>query len=800
MPKFWGTHPAQYFVRHVVHSLVLASMLLFSSLSLGQGISPNVEVVSLQKGDQIQLLSHARLLEDVEGSFSWQQALAQNEWLDIKNNDLNLGITDSSYWFQVNFTYSEPQTRVFQIAYPLLDHVDFYLIAQNQLINHEATGDHWPLSSRAIQDKDFVFSHYQEDDQVLTLLLRVKTQGTMVLPLNSVNIELYAQNKTIENIAYGIYFGITFAMFLYNFMLFIYLKDRTYLYYCAFVFIIFISAISYTGHGFYWLWPEHSQLNTFMAPLSAALGFLAATLFMGSFLQMKKRGEQGRKVLGVSIALSILVILASILLSYSMSIKVIALVQLILTAVFLTYSISLWRKGVLEAKYFTLAWISFIIGNMISSTRVLGVLPSNSFTAYANLYGNVIEMLMLSMGLAYRFEKMREVQAGLSRELRLAQQDAIKNLEKYRDLFQYSPVGLFQFERKYNQFKTNKKINFLMNKGEDVREFLKNTLSFGDYKNLIKLGEIKDRLLKMDGDRFYSLSLFTKKDHLGKVVEIEGTLLDISEQKQAEVIRIDSEKEKLNTLTQLVFGISHQFNTPLGVMVATDELIQESLTSIIRDIEQGQLKKGNLMQVLTNMQDALSLSSTNTHIMAAILKDLRYSINTRSQLNLSDIKTATLFEDLFGYFKSQLSEQGKECDLNINIMTNGVDLITSDYDILSDVILRLFSNSYNHAYSEYASLGEITIRLEQDERFYFIEYFDDGRGLEEAERDNIFIPFFTGNSRKKDNSGLGMYILHNQIVKVMQGKIELLSPVKGFGLEIQLPKHYDKTGDNSLTT
>ncbi len=772
--------------------LVVPLILFLSQLSHGQDNSLSSDIVVLHKGELVQLLEHSQLLEDAGSDLSWQQALASDNWLDVENNGLNLGITNSRYWFKVNFSYFEAQTRIFQIGYPFLDYVDFYLLNHDQLIKHEATGDLLPLASRTIKDKDFVLSHFQDNKNVLTLLIRVNTQGTMVLPLTSINIEQYAENEAIENIAYGIYFGITVAMFLYNFMLFIYLKDSTYLYYCVFVFIIFVSALSYTGHGFYWLWPGHSQLNTFMVPLTAALGFLAATLFIGSFLQMKKRGSLSKYILNLSIGLSLVVILVSILMSYSASIKIISFVQLVFTVIFLSYSISLWSKGVSEAKYFTLAWLSFIIGSMISATRVLGLLPSNNFTLYANLYGNVIEMLMLSMGLAYRFEMMRKVQTGLSRELRLAQQEAIKHLEKYRDLFQYSPVGLFRFERGSNEFHTNKKISYLM-RGVGIHEFLNKSLSFSDYKHLVRTGEVKDRLIKISNDRYFSLSLFASRNNDKRIIEVEGTLLDISEQKRSEVIRIDSEKEKLSTLTQLVFGISHQFNTPLGVLVATDDLIKDGLLSLIEDIESGGLKKDELLRTLTNMQDAISLSSSNIQAMASILKDLRYSINTREKLNLSEITTERLFEDLFGYFKSQLRENKIDCKLGLNVDTNGIELLSSDYDVLSDAILRLFSNTYHHAYSNTTVVGMISIRMEEDESFYYIEYSDDGRGLDETEKDSIFIPFYTGSSRKKDNSGLGMYILHNQIVKVLHGKVELLSPVSGFGIKILLPKHYSET-------
>ncbi|MBL4797866.1 MAG: sensor histidine kinase [Oleispira sp.] len=765
--------------------IILVTFLLLSFFVHSEN-TQSLNVVELHRGEEVQLIQYGQILEDIKGELSWQQAQASNAWLDVETSDLNLGMSRSAYWFRVQIKYAEKQTRIFQIRYPLLDYVDFFLVKNNLLIKHIETGDSRPFNTRELKDKNFAISHYENTEQVLTLLIRTKTEGSMVLPLLTVNIEDYAQEISNENLIHGIYFGISVAMFLYNLMLFVYLKDRNYLYYCLFVFIVFLFALAYTGQGFYRFWPEYEGLNRYMIPVTSGTGLLAATLFLGSFLQLNNRGRWARKVFLICLLLSIFSVVASLFLSYSQSIQVLTLIQLLLTVLYLGTSSYLWKVGVLEAKYFTLAWVFFILGNSINSARVLGVLPSNTFTVYASLYGSAIEMIMLSMGLAYRFETMKEVQIELSRKLRLAQQSAIKNLEKYRDLFQQSPVGLFRYERDSDKFYNNDKSNALINNHEDIREFLQDELTFSDYKYLLENNGIKDKAIQYGDGKYYSLSLLVIRNDEGEVIEIEGSLLDVSEQKLAENLRLASEREKLSSLTQLVFGISHQFNTPLGVMITTEDMIKEYVSKILADIDDDRVDKEDLLDMLNMVKDAMVLSSENTKIMSTMLKDLRYSIHTRENLNLSEIKTITLFEDLLGYLKPQLADDA--CVLNIDVSTNGINTILSDYDVLSDVLVRLYRNSYSHGYTKDNREGLITIKLSQDDNYICIEYSDDGRGLSDAEQENIFVPFYTGNSRKKGNSGLGMYILHNQIVKILHGKVELQPSETGFAINIFLPK------------
>jgi hypothetical protein len=315
------------------------------------GINP-AKVVELYKEDNVSLLGHSQILEDKKGQLSWQQAIASDSWVSA-SPELNLGMTDSTFWFWVDVKYAEEQTRFFEIRYPLLDYVDFFILQDNLLIKHIETGDSRPFNSRDIKNKNFVTSHHQNTEQVLTL--------------SSVNVEHYAQEVSLENLTHGIYFGISIAMFLYNLMLFVYLKERSYLYYCIFVLVVFISALAYTGQGFYRLWPEYEILNRYMTPVASAGGFLAATFFFGSFLQLNTRGLWGRRVLSICISISVICVASSIFLSYSKSVQVLALIQMLLTVLYLGSSSYLWKKGVLEAKYFTFAWAFFILGNSINA-------------------------------------------------------------------------------------------------------------------------------------------------------------------------------------------------------------------------------------------------------------------------------------------------------------------------------------------------------------------------------------------------------------------------------------------------
>jgi diguanylate cyclase len=67
----------------------------------------------------------------------------------------------------------------------------------------------------------------------------------------------------------------------------------------------------------------------------------------------------------------------------------------------------LWR-GLRQARFFMLAWTFYLVGAVINSFNVWGLVPANLFTDYALQAGSALEMILLSFALADRLRIMRD--------------------------------------------------------------------------------------------------------------------------------------------------------------------------------------------------------------------------------------------------------------------------------------------------------------------------------------------------------------------------------------------------------
>ena len=585
-----------------------------------------------------------------------------------------------------------------------------------------------------------MFLHDAKANQAVTLLIKLKTQGTIVLPLLTSSVEHYAAQRAQEQLIYGAYFGVSLAMLIYNLLLFIYLRDRSYFYYCAFVSTIFFYSLAYTGFGFQWLWPEFPVLNKIALPFSVALGFLTSTLFAQNFLQLKHRAKWVKHTFQGCIGLSALSVIYTLLSDYSNGIMFASIVQFFLSAVFLITAVYLWIKGVKEAKYFTIAWAAFIIGTTLNASRVMGLVPSNTFTIYAHLYGTVIEMLLLSMGLAYRFEVLRGESHQLSKELSSAEDQATSHIERYRELFNNSPAGLFHYWRASGMLDINKYAISLLPDDLDLARFIRKQLNFKQYRELFREGQLTDVTLALKNNTWYNLTISVIRDKQHKIQEIKGTILDITANKQSEQLALRVEHEKLNSLTQLIIGISHQFNTPLGVIVTAQDVTNNAIENLQKNIAQEQPSLLNINKSISMMKESMNLSCRNSERLLIAMRELKSAIGDQSELVLNQLQPKAMLTQLFQSMKPRNKV------VNLHVDCPNETYLNSDTSTFLDIFTRLFTNSFEHGFA-HKDNGEITIAIHAHHQYLKFHFQDNGRGLTSAERQNIFVPFYTGNTR-----------------------------------------------------
>lgn len=234
------------------------------------------------------------------------------------------------------------------------------------------------------------------------------------------------------------------------------------------------------------------------------------------------------------------------------------------------------------------------------------------------------------------------------------------------------------------------------------------------------------------------------------------------------------ETEKAASLGNLVAGVAHEINTPLGVGISTTSHIDLLNQKNLDLIESGNMTKNDLINYFKDIDEATHLLSSNLNRAADLVKSFKkIAVDQSSEVRVKFNLKATIEDvilSLRGEYKRQHHEIVLECDDSIEL-----DSFPGAY---TQIMTNLIMNSIQHGFKEKIN-GHINITCKVKDNVLYVHYEDDGRGVAEENRKRIFDPFFTTN-RQNGNSGLGMNVIYNIITQTLSGKISLESEEGGY--------------------
>jgi signal transduction histidine kinase len=281
-----------------------------------------------------------------------------------------------------------------------------------------------------------------------------------------------------------------------------------------------------------------------------------------------------------------------------------------------------------------------------------------------------------------------------------------------------------------------------------------------EYSNQLK----GKHLVKKDKGRYWGINLSffqgQNKDDKGAIVVFN----DITERKRME--REMERSERINRLGKLTLQIAHDLRNPLGTVSGLAQILTMSSK------EDKAKRYGKEIMKATNIINELIGD------MLDFSKDQKLNIETFDYV-------AFLQDALYGFENSE-SVKEKKAKIKFNYEEGNYEI-----DADKEKIRRIFSNLINNACDALGENGEISIDLIEKNGNLITKVKDNGSGIPEEKKDEIFEPFVTS---KASGTGLGLSIVH-RIVTSHNGKIFVDSKEgEGTVFTIELPKKGGKNG------
>ena len=244
------------------------------------------------------------------------------------------------------------------------------------------------------------------------------------------------------------------------------------------------------------------------------------------------------------------------------------------------------------------------------------------------------------------------------------------------------------------------------------------------------------------------------------------------------------QSEKLASLGNLVSGVAHEVNTPLGISITAASHLTSEVRLVSRALTENNLKKSDLERFLDECQETGDLLSGNLDRAARLISSFKQvavdqTSEEKRRINLKNYVDEIL-ASLRPKYKNTRVVVNNAIDPDIELMlTPGA---------LSQVITNLVINSLLHGFDDGQLPGHIHLGSAQGtHQTILLTYEDDGRGMSEETLKHIFDPFYT-TRRSSGGSGLGMNIVFNLVTGKLGGRIQLDSPPhQGCHITIRLP-------------
>lgn len=410
-------------------------------------ISWAYETVKLSEaGDQLKMGKYIALIEDSLSTHTIAQISSGDldyQWIHNDTPTPNFGYTDSTFWYRViieNDT-AEHQHRLVHLAYPLLDNIDFYVADHKNVIEkHIITGDTHPISAREFNHRNFLFEINFPPKSIKTIYLKVKTEGAQQLPLELWKERSFFLKDQSVLIIKAIYFGMMGVMICFNLFVYFSLRERSYIYYIGFIASFLLLQSCMTGFAQQYFWPNTPTLNHYSVLLFVPTTMLFAALFSIEFLDLKNRLPIFHKFMVFMVVLNTTNCILALFLPYAISTKISVAFVVPESLALMVVGPLLWLRGVKDARFYSLAWFTLVLGTTMAALNKFGLIPRNIITENGLVIGSALEALLLSLALADRFNREREQRFIAQNELLLEEKERQRIEEKMLHQSMHSPV------------------------------------------------------------------------------------------------------------------------------------------------------------------------------------------------------------------------------------------------------------------------------------------------------------------------------------------------------------------------
>ncbi|HYG90036.1 MAG TPA: AAA family ATPase [Azospirillum sp.] len=242
--------------------------------------------------------------------------------------------------------------------------------------------------------------------------------------------------------------------------------------------------------------------------------------------------------------------------------------------------------------------------------------------------------------------------------------------------------------------------------------------------------------------------------------------------------------EKLVSLGQMMAGVAHEINTPLGIAITSASYLADETAKLKGLTVDGRLRRTDFEHYVATAEETTDLLLSNLRRTADLVHSFKQVAVDQASDDYRRFDLRDYLDDLLVSLGPVWKKGGHQVDVSCP-----EDIELHGYPgVLAQILTNLVVNSITHGYGE-GRRGRMAITVTApDANTVELVYTDDGRGISEEHQAKVFDPFFT-TRRGAGSTGLGLHIVYNLVTAKLHGRIELdRAAGGGTRFVIQIPR------------
>lgn len=400
--------------------LKIIFLLLFSSTLFANVIDINEETKTLD------ILSKSEIYIDKNKNLTFEDIKNQNIKFEKNNkNILSYGYSPTfDVWIKFTLKNSSKKTikKIIEYDNPLTTNVDFFDFNKNS------------IQKDGLLSKDInkfvinpIFSIELNPNEENTYFIKASSFiTTLIIDLKLLDEESFYKKEIKHQIILSLFFGAMFILGIYNFFIYLFTRDISYLYYVLYILGLIIHHLMYTGiANVYFLNYEQKITIVSLASVIVAIPVYALGLFTKSFLQTKQYKKFNMVLNGFLILIPISVIFFLVTDDYDKYRNTFTMLFLVFLMIITLYATLKKNK---QAYFIFFAWVIFLSSGLLMYLSSAGIFDIKKYFPYLIEASFVIEAIIFSIALANKITNLQKEKNEANQKLIIQKENETKKL------------------------------------------------------------------------------------------------------------------------------------------------------------------------------------------------------------------------------------------------------------------------------------------------------------------------------------------------------------------------------------